>query len=343
MSIARCLPYLAVTATFLAAGCGPDLGSCEPDAATALVYDTSGTPYYAGQYIVTQSCASGFCHSTEARRGQRLGAPAGLNFDVAPVSDSGDLNEETRRLRNAILEVRDQAESMWGQVDAGWMPPDGVGGRFAGPYPGCTDDEDLVALLGTDQALEALPQDERQACDGVGLSTVVFNVRNGDTRRVLRNWLACDGPLVERCEGTGTSPPFLGTEVSCDLSPVGPNFESIWMNVLSSDRCTACHSPDGLEEFFNDGGRLDFSSRSSAYSGLLMPPMNRQTECNLANNIPLVDPGNPDGSLLVQKLRGTQTCGDAMPIAAPPLSSAAIEAIEEWIRMGAENNDAPAE
>jgi hypothetical protein len=48
-----------------------------------------------------------------------------------------------------------------------------------------------------------------------------------------------------------------------------------------------------------------------------------------------VIPGNPDGSLLVQKLEGTQTVGIRMPAFSPPLPQATIDVIRQWIRNGA--------
>lgn len=55
-------------------------------------------------------------------------------------------------------------------------------------------------------------------------------------------------------------------------------------------------------------------------------------------NAPVVDPGNPDGSLLVQKLRGTQPSGASMPPAQQPLSASEVELIAAWIAAGAPDN-----
>ncbi len=51
-----------------------------------------------------------------------------------------------------------------------------------------------------------------------------------------------------------------------------------------------------------------------------------------------VVPGNPDASLIVQKLEGTQTCGAAMPKDLPSLSQTEIDRIRAWILDGAMNN-----
>jgi len=49
-----------------------------------------------------------------------------------------------------------------------------------------------------------------------------------------------------------------------------------------------------------------------------------------------VIPMNPDASLLIQKLEGTQTVGGPMPDDGPPyLQQATINVIREWIQNGA--------
>jgi hypothetical protein len=54
----------------------------------------------------------------------------------------------------------------------------------------------------------------------------------------------------------------------------------------------------------------------------------------------LVVPGDPEGSFLVAKLRGhLETAdGDPMPLRNPPLPEEVIQAIEQWIAEGAQNN-----
>lgn len=325
---------LAVAAVPLpVAGCSTDLGSCDADQVEAVVFEPSGQPYFAGQFITQQSCAGGFCHAANASGAARLGAPAGLNFGVAPVVEGSDIVEETRRLRNARLDVREHAASMFEQVDRGWMPPDGVGQDFSGPHEACTDDAFL---------LETLDEGDPVTCAPLGLTTVVFDLRDGRTREVLRNWLACGGPLVERCVGVGNAPNFLGEELEC-RSSVTPTFASIWQTVLSANQCTGCHAPEAPGNFFESGGELDLSDRTAAYDGLLSPAAGRGTDCSVVGQNDLVIPGEDpeDGvfeSLLIEKLRGTQTCGDPMPLAGSPVPTSVIEVIEDWIRMGAAND-----
>ena len=48
-----------------------------------------------------------------------------------------------------------------------------------------------------------------------------------------------------------------------------------------------------------------------------------------------VDPGNPDDSYLIQKIEGTATVGDRMPLGGAALPQATIDAIRQWITDGA--------
>jgi hypothetical protein len=82
-------------------------------------------------------------------------------------------------------------------------------------------------------------------------------------------------------------------------------------------RCLDCH--DGSDEGW------DASSYELAMS--------------TGENAPMVVPGDPEASLLIQKLIGTHAEGDLMPPPPlRPLSEAQIQAIIDWVRAGAPNN-----
>src|SRR3954471_15142317 len=67
------------------AGCEPELGKCDdPNGARNPVLAPSGV-MYEGQAILYASCAGGVCHASTATGDLRKGAPAGLNYDLAPV------------------------------------------------------------------------------------------------------------------------------------------------------------------------------------------------------------------------------------------------------------------
>jgi serine/threonine-protein kinase len=52
----------------------------------------------------------------------------------------------------------------------------------------------------------------------------------------------------------------------------------------------------------------------------------------------VVKPGDPNGSLIVQKVKGTQTIGARMPFGGPPLSNNDVQKIVDWISQGAKDN-----
>jgi len=54
------------------------------------------------------------------------------------------------------------------------------------------------------------------------------------------------------------------------------------------------------------------------------------------NSGAVVLPGNPDGSIIVQRLEGTIT--PQMPFQRPPLSNSDIQKIRNWIEQGAQDN-----
>ena len=55
-------------------------------------------------------------------------------------------------------------------------------------------------------------------------------------------------------------------------------------------------------------------------------------------NLKRVNPGNPDDSYLLRKVKGVGIVADRMPLGGPFLSDDQIELIEQWILDGAEDN-----
>jgi len=104
-------------------------------------------------------------------------------------------------------------------------------------------------------------------------------------------------------------------------------FDSIQANIFTPI-CTACHigaaAPQGL--------RLD---AANSY-GLLVGVASSEQPGTVR-----VDPGDPDGSYLIQKLEGTAAVGNRMPLNQAPLTQAQIDVIRQWITDGA-LRDAPA-
>jgi hypothetical protein len=114
--------------------------------------------------------------------------------------------------------------------------------------------------------------------------------------------------------GSGFAPP---------VSALAPTLDSIQTNVFSVN-CTVpgCHG----------GGTVQFGLR-------LDPGFSYGNLVNVASprdaSLVRVVPGNPDASLIIQKLEGTQTLGDRMPDFGPYLPQSTIDVIRLWIANGA--------
>ena len=79
------------------------------------------------------------------------------------------------------------------------------------------------------------------------------------------------------------------------------------------------------------------SSAAEAYGNLVEEPADGP-RCAGDGRVRVI-PGDPDESLLIQKLEGTQDCGDRMPRNRDPLPAASIETIRDWIEAGAADTD----
>src|SRR5688572_15582502 len=103
--------------------------------------------------------------------------------------------------------------------------------------------------------------------------------------------------------------------------PIEATLESIQENVFSAV-CTNCHvgasAPQGL--------RLE---EGMSHAMLVNVP---STE---VPSILRVNAGNPDDSYLIQKIEGTASVGEQMPLGGPELSAEQIAAIRQWITDGA--------
>jgi hypothetical protein len=82
-------------------------------------------------------------------------------------------------------------------------------------------------------------------------------------------------------------------------------------------------------------GNLSLSSAAVAYMQLVKV----SSTSSMCSGKTRVVPGDPAGSLLVQKLRGNNTmCGAAMPVGADEITDAELKQITDWISAGACNN-----
>jgi hypothetical protein len=303
-------------------GCESNLGTCDDWMAREVVLQEAGPPAFKGQALVEVSCASTFCHTPEAVGEARKAAPAGLDFHVSVACTGGQScsPEDIDRLRRNQRRVVSWAGRILRTVEKGDMPP-GAEGRSV-------VDSNRSAFAYEDLAGDPLPP-----------------IDSSEGKEILRNWLACGAPVVERSEPPGDEVPGTpcndGSETVGDCIVEGESCELMptWTSVYDCvvrPLCVQCHGPEQPE--FLEASALDLSSPAVAFSALVDAP-GAGDECNGAGT--LVVPGDPDASILIAKLEvrhdpGIEVCGDGMPT--PPISAvpqAHIDVIRQWIAAGA--------
>lgn len=134
----------------------------------------------------------------------------------------------------------------------------------------------------------------------------------------MRNWLACGAPAVTAVQGGGAT----------------ADWTSIYTS-LSSSSCFVCHSASSSAAGmgFSLG---DMGDQCAAYAAVVSKQS--VTPLCMGKGLTLVVPGHPESSFMVQKLKGTQTCGASMPQGAMPLAvtnATTVTALEQWIMAGA--------
>jgi hypothetical protein len=139
-----------------------------------------------------------------------------------------------------------------------------------------------------------------------------------------------------------------------------PTWSDIYFGIVFTD-CVTCHGPSNDKTDQNSNNPLDgdipggasptalaalnltgtdtadtsnwpAESWSAVVNALAAPEPN---EC--AGFGTIVIPFDPNGSIMIQKMRNMQTCGDPMPLGGS-ISEARIQVVEEWINQGALNN-----
>jgi hypothetical protein len=331
----------------LAMGCN-DLGTCDDPLNGRTPVKAGSTVMYAGQAIITSSCASG-CHSSGAKGASRSGAPEGLDFDLLPKPggavvegpDGGVRAVELNNIDVAGLRARqrivfDQRELIWEQVDQGLMPP-GLSIQ--------------AALSGLSKFMFGSAGECPAATDAGQFE---------DPKGELRKWLACGVPIIET---NSTSLPFVPVSQASDAGApekalgaiayagavgyqvtacsfgggeggTGPTFGQVYSTVFQGAYgCTGCHANGQTM------GNFDISTEAGTYMRLLGANMQGgMTSCPPADNPrPFVVPNNPAGSYLIAKLGGSGSgtaCGDLMPFDMG-VSENDLELVRQWIMGGA--------
>jgi len=357
-------------------GCDRDLGECNLDgttdegrfidgpAALDIAYrGTDGLPMYEGQALVQSSCGDGaFCHSTAAEGSDRIGVPAGLDFDLAlacneavdptcadPGSCDGNAQstycEQLQRLDSNHSRTNSWAGEMIGEIRNDSMPPGDAGRRVRDDTPWFRPDGSQVPSFGSDEVDRA--------------------------KEIVRNWLACAAPVVARTELAPseqlqlTPCPTIDGETCVYTGPQGALPDPTWSSIYASlifTSCLLCHgpananmdqnpdnpsgvipggaSPEGLAALDLSGSDLTDTSNWAfeSHAAVFDVPASAAGECEGQGTV--VVPDNSAGSLMIQKMRAIQTCGAEMPIATggQSIPDATINVVAEWIDMGAPNN-----
>jgi hypothetical protein len=94
--------------------------------------------------------------------------------------------------------------------------------------------------------------------------------------------------------------------------------------------------PDGLELLLTRCVGSTCHGDGSPFTGFaanedtLVGFVDENGTASCASAGPLLDPGNPPASIIIQKLKGTATCGQKMPIG-PAFTDDEIQCVEDWI------------
>jgi len=108
-------------------------------------------------------------------------------------------------------------------------------------------------------------------------------------------------------------------------------FSTIFSQVFTGNGCRSqfCHGAGA--------GNLSLATRDAAYAALVGVPASGPG-CGSSGKL-LVAPGNPDASLLYEKIsNATPSCGTVMPPSGLAVSEAQLAQVRGWIAAGAPNN-----
>ena len=320
MTRSYALLAILVLSTSYAVGCGEDVGPCtDPNEGRDTVLNMERIEY-AGQAIMNRSCATG-CHSSTATGEGRRGAPAGLDFDLIPVSESEADGSRKRNGREIVKlssdqltvlwkrqrTVYDNRDLIWQQVRDGLMPPDGMFETFK------------EFAQGLYQSKETSPCTQGKQIKDLG-----------SQKQVLRNWLACGAPIVESA-GTMVkkmpTPGIVGYQYpSCGgggpvLADEPVTLESLMKAQFAS--CAACHPLLDKE--------VSFQSLELARETMIDFPM------EICNGKRYVEKGNPDESFLIDILTKVEPgcMHTRMPSFAAAFTKEQVKQVSDWIESGA--------
>jgi len=306
-----------------------------PEQLDALVSYTlsaaKGTSLEIGQELFIANCAT--CHGDFGEGGQNPARPGDI---IAPISTAEYLKTRDDATLRAIIAQ--------GQPNFGMSP---FGSSFGGPL----DDDEIDALVAFIRSWEENPPVELPP------EVAIEQITLSGADIFLELCAQCHGPDGEG----GIGPSFLTEEFKATYTET-LLFETInegheatamigWGEVLSADQIQQ------LVEFIRQmeplGGEVQETGPRS-FSADVLPIF--EAKCVMCHgsmggwdgssyegtmttgdNAPVVIPGDPEGSLLGQKLLGTHTQGAIMPPGGK-LPDREIQVILDWIEAGALDN-----
>jgi hypothetical protein len=129
----------------------------------------------------------------------------------------------------------------------------------------------------------------------------------------------------------GTGAPGIGGRGGSGAATFTSIYEMLFPRVTNA-HCDMCH---GLPAFDASNGNWSTGmDKASTYKALI----GTTSTSSMCMNRPFVVPGQPDMSLLLQKVKPNPPCGLRMPNGGAPLSDAQIEMIRSWIAAGAKDD-----
>lgn len=288
-----------------------------------------GSPLEVGQRLYSQNCAA--CHGEFGEGGPN---PARAGDIIAPISSSEYLRTRDDPTLRAVINA--------GQPNFGMSP-------FGTAYGGPLDDEDIDAIVSYVRSWEANPPVEIPPELPAGTLAIEGSQIYGDV------CAQCHGPQGEGGIGPSLADPAFqagNTDQSIfDTINLGhPATPMIgWGEILSSEQIRQ------LVEFIRGlAGGAEPSAGPPSFATDVLPIL--QESCSVCHgtlggwdsssqagvvdsgaNGPAVIPGDPVGSLLAQKLLGTQSVGTIMPPGGK-LPQSKIQIILDWIAAGAPDN-----
>jgi len=139
-----------------------------------------------------------------------------------------------------------------------------------------------------------------------------------------------DAPAPTGVGGDSSSPGMVAAP-DCGSESFRAIYNDIFADATNSCTAPSCH---GRTMRLQDVGNLDLSTPDIAYSQLV----GIGSDGEMCAGKVRVEAGNPQGSLLVTKLRdATVDCGVLMPVGAP-VDDLSLMRIVDWISAGACNN-----